>query len=111
MDNYNYPLGSDNTSAPWNDKDNPYKEIEVTVSITLSKTLKIKVKDYDIEDSGKDEDGNYFESIDYSKCDLEEAVKNQVVLPQYAYKRCLKETTLYNDLKDWYVDDFEVIKE
>lgn len=70
MDNYSYPIGADTPNAPWNQVDNPEREIEVTVSVTLSKTVKIKVSDYSITDSGKDEDGEYFEDIDYSKCDL-----------------------------------------
>ena len=46
MNNYDYPMGADTSSAPWNQKDNPEMEIEVTVSVTLSKSFTIKVKDY-----------------------------------------------------------------
>ena len=96
--NSNYPLMSQSEwdSAPWNQVDNPEREIEATVSVTLSKTVKIKVSDYEITDSGKDEDGEYFEDIDYSNCDLKEAVTNQELLPQ---DKC----------PDWEVDDFEVL--
>lgn len=115
MDNYNYPIGSDTPEAPWNQVDNPEREIEVTVSVTLSKTVKIKVSDYQITDSGKDEDGEHFEDIDYSNCDLKRAVKEQVILPQDAWKnlRCTFEhrTQVFNNLKDWDVDSFEVVKE
>ena len=45
MNNYDYPMGADTSSAPWNQKDNPEMEIEVTVSVTLSKNFTIKVKD------------------------------------------------------------------
>lgn len=111
MDNYNYPMGADTKDAPWNQVDNPEREIEVTVSVTLSKTVKIKVSDYSITDSGKDEDGKYFEDIDYSKCDLKRAVEEQITLPQDAYKYVKGEfdNDQYNDLKGWCVDDFEVI--
>lgn len=85
MDNYNYPMGADTKDAPWNQVDNPEREIDVTVSVTLSKTVKIKVSDYEITDSGKDEDGEYFEDIDYSNCDLKSAVEEQIVLPQTAH--------------------------
>lgn len=85
MDNYNYPMGADTPDAPWNQVDNPEREVEVLVSITLSKTFKVKVSDYTITDSGKDEDGNYFEDIDYSECDLKSAVESQIVLPHEAY--------------------------
>lgn len=115
MDNYNYPMGADNADAPWNQADNPEREIEVLVSVTLSKTVKIKVSDYEIVDSGKDEDGEYFEDIDYSNCDLKSAVESQVVLPHKAWDyiapKSKKETNAIFDLKGWTVDDFEVIEE
>ena len=114
-DNYNYPLGADNPDAPWNQKENPEREIEVTVSVTLSKTIKVKVSDYDIIDSGKDEDGEYFEDIDYSSCDLKGAVEKQIVLPQKAWDYIAPKTNedvkAIFDLKGWNVDDFEVIVE
>ena len=114
-DNYNYPLGADNPNAPWNQEENPEREIEVTVSVTLSKTVKVKVSDYDIVDSGKDEDGDYFEEVDYSNCDLKEAVEEQIVLPQKAWDyidpKTKKDVKAIFDLKDWNVDDFEVINE
>lgn len=98
MDNFNYPMGADNSSAPWNQKDLKEKDIEVTISITLSKTVTISVNDYKIGESGLDEEGYYFEDIDFSECNLEEAVKEQITLPQ--------------DLdKSWNVDEFIVIKE
>lgn len=109
MDNYNYPMGADTKDAPWNQVDNPEREIEVTVSVTLSKTVKIKVSDYEITDSGKDEDGEYFEDIDYSNCDLKGAVEGQITLPHEAYTRIIKKGKLYEDLKDWNVDDYEVL--
>lgn len=111
MDNYNYPMGADTKDAPWNQADNPEREIEVTVSVTLSKTVKIKVSDYEITDSGKDEDGEYFEDINYSNCDLKRAVEEQITLPQDAYKYVKGEfdNDQYNDLKGWCVDDFEIV--
>lgn len=116
MDNYNYPMGADTKDAPWNQVDNPEREIEVTVSVTLSKTVKIKVSDYEITDSGKDEDGEYFEDIDYSNCDLKGAVENQLSLPQdagryignYAYEAGYKDCPESDDLSGWSVDDFEI---
>lgn len=111
--NSNYPLMSQSEwdNAPWNQADNPEREIEVLVSVTLSKTVKIKITDYEIIDSGKDEDGEYFEDIDYSNCDLKSAVESQVVLPQNAYTTQLEETKARKDLEGWTVDDFEVIEE
>lgn len=111
-----YPPGAEHDpNAPWNQVDNPEREIEVTVSVTLSKTVKIKVSDYEITDSGKDEDGEYFEDIDYSNCDLKGAVEEQIVLPQKAWDYIAPKTNedikAIFDLKDWNVDDFEVIEE
>lgn len=115
MDNYNYPLGSDTPDAPWNQVDQPEREIEVLVSVTLSKTVKVRVSDYEIADCGKDEDGDYFEDIDYSECDLQGAVKDQIVLPQEAHiyiKSNTKEgSKAHLDLMGWNVDEMEVIKE
>ena len=109
MDNYNYPMGSDTKDAPWNQVDNPEREIDVTVSVTLSKTVKIKVSDYEITDSGKDEDGEYFEDIDCSNCDLKSAVEEQIVLPQSAHMYVKSNPKVHEDLSNWCVDDFEVI--
>lgn len=115
MINGGYPTGSDNSQAPWNQKENPDKEIEVTVSITLSKTVKIKVSDYIIESEGTDEDGMYYENIDYSTCDLKKAVEEQIILPQNTYKNIMVNTEIskkaYQDSKDWNVDDFETVLE
>lgn len=108
MDNYNYPMGADTKDAPWNQVDNPEREIEVTVSVTLSKTVKIKVSDYEITDSGKDEDGEYFENIDYSNCNLKGAVEEQIVLPQDACIYIKGSSKIPEDLSNWCVDNLEV---
>ena len=96
MDNYNYPIGSDTSDAPWNQSENPEKEIEVTVCISISKTVKIKVSDYEITDCGKDEDGYYFEDVDYSDCDLKDAVKEQITLPHEVGQLLVDMETLHN---------------
>ena len=107
--NYDYPCGTDDPNAPWNQVDNPEREIDVTVSVTLSKTVKIKVSDYEITDSGKDEDGEYFEDIDCSNCDLKSAVEEQIILPQNAHMYVKSNPKVHEDLSNWCVDDFEVI--
>lgn len=110
-----YPAGTEfNSKAPYNEKKTPEREIEVCVSITLSKTVKVRVSDYEIVDSGK-EDGIYFETVDYSNCDLKKAVEEQVILPHEAYLTMVvnteKSKEAYEDLRGWNVDDFEVIIE
>ena len=105
----NYPMGANTPNAPWNQVDNPEREIEVTVSVTLSKTVKIKVSDYEVTDFGKDENGEYFEDIDYSNCDLKGAVEEEIILPQSAYMYVKSNPKVHEDLSNWYVDDFEVL--
>lgn len=97
--NSNLPEGAEyDPKAPWNQPNLPSKTIPVTVSVTLSRTLNIKVADYTIKEKGVDEDGYYWEDIDYSDCDLVSAVSKQHILPQ----------TLCTA---WTVDEFEVIPE
>ena len=86
--NSNYPpmSQSDWDRAPWNEVELPPKDVEVTVSITLSRTMKVPVTDYIIDDEG----------VDFSNCDLKGAVEEQIKLPQ-------------NICKNWNVDDFEVL--
>lgn len=114
MESGYYPPGAEyDPNAPYNQTDLPEKEIEVLVSVTLSKTVKVRVSDYKIADCGKDEDGDYFESIDYSECDLQGAVKDQIVLPQEAHiyiKSNTKEgSKAHLDLMGWNVDEMECI--
>ena len=90
----NYPMGADTADAPWNQVDPEPIEVEVTVSITLSKTVKIYVDDYIQEAPEVDEEGHYHKGdIDFYNCDLKSAVKNQIILP---------------NMEGWNVDDFEV---
>ena len=102
-----YPAGAEHDpNAPWNQEDIPEREVEVTVSVTLSKTLKIKVSDYTVDSEG---------NVDYSDCNLREAVENQIILPQEAYKYVnlytFNKHETIEDLSNWDVDDFEVILE
>ena len=110
-----YPPGAEfDPNAPYNQKELPEKEIEVTVSITLSKTVKIKVSDYTVYSIEAD-NGKYFDDIDYSDCNLKKAVKDQIILPQNAYNyitpKSNEEVQAISDLKKWNVDEMEVILE
>lgn len=109
MDSCKYPRGSDTLQ---NQTGKNKREIEVLVSVTLSKTVKVWVNDYEIIDCGYDKEGYYFESIDYSGCDLKSAVKRQIILPQEAsnYFKFDKEgSKFYRDLTGWNVDEMECI--
>ena len=87
MDNYNFPIGADNLDAPWNEVELPAIDTEVTVSITISKTIKVPVRDYTIDEEGE---------IDFSDCDLKKAVEENIRLP---------------NINGWDLDNFEVIPE
>ena len=83
-----YPAGAEfDPRAPWNEVELPPKEVEVTISAIVSKTIKVPVRDYTI-----DEEGN----IDFSECDLKKAVEENIRLP---------------NINGWDLDNFEVIPE
>ena len=114
-----YPPGAEfDPNAPYNQKELPEKEIEVTVSITLSKIVKIKVSDYTVYSIEAD-NGKCFDDIDYSDCNLKEAVEKQIYLPQeagqlisnFATNPVSKNTAIAEDLSNWNVDEMEVILE
>ena len=92
-----YPPGAEyDPKAPWNQVDPEPRKIEVTVSITLSKTVEVEVTDYTTTEE-IDEDNNHNIIYDYSECDLERAVRNQVTLPNSV-----------GEFNDWVEDDFAV---
>ena len=83
-----YPAGAEfDPRAPWNEVELPPKDVEVTISAIVSKTIKVPVRDYII-----DEEGN----IDVSECDLKKAVEENIRLP---------------NTKGWDLDNFEVVME
>ena len=83
-----YPAGAEfDPRAPWNEVELPPKDVEGTISAIVSKTIKVPVRDYTI-----DEEGN----IDFSDCDLKKAVEENVRLP---------------NTKGWDLDNFEVVME
>ena len=83
-----YPAGAEfDPRAPWNEVELPPKDVEVTISAIVSKTIKVPVGDYII-----DEEGN----IDFSECDLKKAVEENIRLP---------------NINGWDLDNFEVIPE
>ena len=79
----------DSPDAPWHDREYPPKEIEVCVSVSLSKTVKVYVGDYDIDEEG---------IPDFSESDIVNAVKRQITLPQKLFP-------------DWNTDEFECVRE
>lgn len=81
MNNYDYPLGADNAKAPWNEP--PKVTMDVTVSVSISKTMPIEVDNYDVD-------------LDTIK----EEVERQVKLPWNT-----------SEWDDWTVDEFSVYSE
>lgn len=96
MNNYDYPICSDTPDAPWNQVELKPKKVEVTVSITLSKTVEVEVTDYTAEED-IDEENNHNIIYDFSECNLEQAVRDQILLPN--------DTEEFNS---WTEDDFAV---
>lgn len=47
MDNYNYPIGADNSEAPWNENTRTKKEFGVLISQSLSKSTTVYTSDYE----------------------------------------------------------------
>ena len=83
-----YPAGAEfDPRAPWNEVELPPKDVEVTISAIVSKTIKVPVRDYTIDAEG---------NIDFSDCDLKKAVEENVRLP---------------NTKGWDLDNFEVVLE
>ena len=102
--NGNYPIGAQyDPSAPWNEPKLKEKEIDVTISITLSKTTKIPVY---ILDDANNLDNNYLkECVESSVC-LPHNIKRISMLPDVTIP-----SKIVDDLDNWVVDDFEVIQE
>ena len=83
-----YPAGAEfDPRAPWNEVELPPKDVEVTISAIVSKTMKVPVRDYTIDEEGE---------IDFSNCDLKKAVEENIRLP---------------NTKGWDLDNFEVVME
>ena len=88
MNNYDYPIGADNESAPWNEKDKKPIKQHVVISLTMSIETDIEMDKYTIDENG---------NIDYTFKDLENAAREQLDIPSD-----LKE------FKDWCEDEFIV---
>ena len=74
------------------------------------------MNDYTIVDKGKDEDGNYFKSLDFSNCNLKSAVEEQIYLPHQLNVACSLPNVhippaVKEDFDGWNVDELEVIIE
>ena len=71
-----YYTGVDNSATPDDYEYNNKETVDVTATITIS--TKLSVDDYELSDSGINEDGHY-SILDFSNCDLNKAFKEQVL--------------------------------
>ena len=69
-DNYNYPMGADTPSAPWNEREIPEVEMDCEVAVTLSRNAVVMTDLY-----SEDRDGNREFLGSYT--DVESAYKDQ----------------------------------
>lgn len=82
-----YPAGAEfDPNAPWNEPIDEFEEVEATVSITLSKTIKVEM-------NVKDKEEGY-----YSNCALEKAATKQLDLSNI-------------NINEWCIDNFVVVEE
>lgn len=121
-----YPPGAEfDPDAPYNQKELPEREFEVTISQTLSKTITIFTNDYNLE-ADCDEDGCY-EVCDTSDTNWKEAYEDNLHTPAQLIKILklvleenkkkgivFKTEGFTNDLieecENWCVDDYEVVE-
>lgn len=124
-DNYNYPLGADNPSAPWNEPREPeVRPFSVCISQCISKNTKVFTSNYMPEV----EDGNlYYETEDtpwleeyYSdnhldvlqllslyKESLQESLKKEDLTP----KERRKIQHLIDECEGWTTDEIDVVRD
>lgn len=97
-DNYNYPMGADNDSAPWNArKTNSGMECMVSVTQILTKSDMMGISDDYVIDNGVDEDGYPDVELDKDNIDWnDEYVSQSMTIPELLKK--LEEYVL-GDLK------------
>lgn len=112
--NSNYPLmtQSEWDNAPWNQRDPEPVEVEVQVTIVLTKNIKLPVTDYIVEPGGIDEDGVPMSQLYvFDDCDFHQALKDNVTLPhQLADLMEGCKLTKYDvaDCKGWELEEVEI---
>ena len=74
--NYDYPLGADNSLAPWNQEENPEIERDCDVTETITRKVTLSTTDYVAEEDWDDELGKCI-SADTSETDWSAEYANQ----------------------------------
>lgn len=106
----NYPLGARNDPcAPYNQKEPPELEFEVTISQTFSKTVKVKTSDY-VEDT------NWVEIYQEQHFTLQDLLGELKSIAQEKFNLVGEHTSQGKHLKsiieacdDWHNDETEVV--
>lgn len=76
-DNYHYAPGSDTPDAPWNQKENPEEEFNVTIVETLSKDVTIHTSNYQLEKDYDEDINSMRDYIDTSDISWKEEYKKE----------------------------------
>lgn len=127
MDNYNYPWGADNASAPWNQVDTPEREFDVLISQTLSKQTTVVTNDFlikiendegfsnEIRDTSDTDWEKAYRDYRYTALDLIEIFKKMLQEnlpnPKEDPKKYKKYKNLIEECEGWVEDDIEVMEE
>ena len=74
--NYDYPLGADNSLAPWNQEENTEIERDCDVTETIARKVTLSTTDYVAEEDWDDEIGKCI-SVDTSETDWSAEYANQ----------------------------------
>lgn len=74
--NYDYPLGADNSLAPWNQEENTEIERDCDVTETIARKVTLSTTDYVAEEDWDDELGKCI-SVDTSETDWSAEYANQ----------------------------------
>lgn len=114
MNTSDYPACADDSRAPWNEKTLPAVDVDVVVTITLSKTMTIRTNKYTRRVCGYDEDGR--PEYDYEFEDLASSVAESVTLPndlagvmeRDAGAITGRGVMAISDCKGWELEDMEV---
>lgn len=74
--NFDYPVGADTRCAPWNEVPREERDFPCQFTQWLTKRTTIESTAYE-EDCGRDSDGNFYNNIDTSEINFDEAYEEQ----------------------------------
>ena len=124
-DNYNYPPGADTPVAPWNEPIVPEREFDVTISMSLSRTVQCYTNKY-IPEVDEENGHLYVDTSDtpwsevygdnhktipelleelkkYIQKDLDNLADDETKMDKAFHRRRLE--FLLNECEDWTVDE------